>query len=144
MAQSLHVPRDPRRRRSALGPADTLPITLKTGLLRQRVHGICCIHESMDTVAQHIFKDSEGIKDLPILYRQIVDKLRHIQERSWPPRPTGRQAASMEWVTRVHLGRESTSYCQCVPRILQPPHPFPSLHDTPTVSYTRTYRSSLS
>lgn len=53
----------------------------------------------MDTAVQHILKDSEGIKDLPILYRQLVDHLKDIQERSWSesPRPTGRQAASIEW-----------------------------------------------
>ncbi|EIW53980.1 uncharacterized protein TRAVEDRAFT_51716 [Trametes versicolor FP-101664 SS1] len=61
---------------------------LERGALRQRIHGIYCIHESMDTAVQHILKDSEGIKDLPILYRQIVDHLKDIQERSWSPRPT--------------------------------------------------------
>lgn len=36
----------------------------------------------MDTVVQHILKDSEGIKDLLNRYRQIVDHLKDIQERS--------------------------------------------------------------
>lgn len=51
---------------------------------------ICCIHESMDTVVQHILKDSHSIKDDPILYRKIVDKLKYIQERSRRNRPIGK------------------------------------------------------
>ncbi|OJT08396.1 hypothetical protein TRAPUB_735 [Trametes pubescens] len=51
---------------------------------------ICCIHESLSTVVQHILKDSPGIKDDPIIYKQIVDQLNFVKERSRRKQPVGK------------------------------------------------------
>ncbi|OJT08383.1 hypothetical protein TRAPUB_722 [Trametes pubescens] len=39
---------------------------------------ICAVHETLATVAQLIFKDSEGIKENPVLLKQCLDELERI------------------------------------------------------------------
>lgn len=39
---------------------------------------ICAVHETLATVAQHIFKDSPGIQDNPVLLKQCLDELERI------------------------------------------------------------------
>lgn len=51
---------------------------------------ICCVHESLDTVVQHILKDSDGIRDNAFLRKQIVDQLKRCTDTN-PARRMGKK-----------------------------------------------------
>ncbi|EIW54192.1 uncharacterized protein TRAVEDRAFT_23368 [Trametes versicolor FP-101664 SS1] len=46
---------------------------------------ICCVHETMATVAEHILKGSPGIKDDPVLVKQCTDSLFRIYNFALDP-----------------------------------------------------------